>query len=176
MGTCFQQHPFPCGELYIAADEHALRAVAFTSNWARINAALGAAEADGNSLVDQAVAQLQEYFAGRRRVFDLPLQMDGTPFQRRAWQALQDIPYGETRSYAEQAALLGQPQAVRAVGHANGLNPLSIVVPCHRVIAKSGKLAGYAGGLACKQFLLALESGEKALNFGEYKLSTPCKL
>ncbi len=104
------------------------------------------------------VNQLREYFAGRRRAFDLPLAPRGTPFQLRAWQALQDIPFGETRSYQQQAAAIGQPNAVRAIGGANGRNPLPIVVPCHRVIGKDGSLTGFGGGLDCKRRLLDHEA------------------
>ena len=101
--------------------------------------------------------QLDEYFAGTRREFDLPLAPDGTPFQLRVWQALQTIPYGGTWSYRELAAAVGNVQAVRAVGLANGRNPLPIVIPCHRVIGSDGSLTGYGGGLPTKRSLLALE-------------------
>lgn len=101
--------------------------------------------------------QLTEYFAGRRRVFDVPLAFRGTPFQRSVWAALLDIPYGETASYGELAQLLGKPAAARAVGLANGKNPISIIVPCHRVIGSTGSLTGYGGGLERKQYLLDFE-------------------
>ena len=101
-----------------------------------------------------AAAQLAEYFAGQRRVFDLPLAPRGTGFQVLVWQALTRIPHGETRSYRELAGSLGRPSACRAVGAANGRNPISIIVPCHRVIASNGDLTGYAGGLAAKRWLL----------------------
>jgi methylated-DNA-[protein]-cysteine S-methyltransferase len=114
-------------------------------------------QAQTNPLIAQTITQLQAYFAGQRQTFELPLHLNGTAFQQRTWQTLRNIPYGETRSYSEQANAVGQPQAVRAIGHSNSLNPISIVIPCHRVLAKSGKLAGYAGGLEAKQFLLALE-------------------
>lgn len=101
--------------------------------------------------------QLQEYFAGKRQVFELPLHPLGTPFQIAVWHALAKIPYGATVSYGELARRIGQPQAVRAVGAANGRNPLPIVLPCHRVIGSNGSLTGFGGGLPTKQFLLALE-------------------
>ena len=101
--------------------------------------------------------QLKEYFAGRRKSFSLPLHLIGTPFQKDVWAALLTIPFGETRSYLQIASQLGNPSATRAVGAANGKNPISIVVPCHRVIAKSGALQGFAGGLETKKRLLALE-------------------
>lgn len=101
--------------------------------------------------------QLAAYFAGRLRRFDLPLVWHGTAFQQAVWRSLLDVPYGRTRSYAEQAALLGCPRAVRAVANANRLNPWAIVVPCHRIIGSDGSLTGYAGGLERKRFLLDLE-------------------
>ena len=107
----------------------------------------------------EATRQLAEYFAGRRRAFDLPLAPSGTDFQRQVWAALAEIPYGETRSYGQIAAAIGRPGASRAVGMANGRNPVSVVVPCHRVVGASGSLTGYAGGPERKQFLLDLERG-----------------
>jgi len=104
------------------------------------------------------ICQLGAYFAGALRQFDIPLDLRGTPFQIRAWRALTAIPYGETCSYGEQARAIGQPPAVRAIGLANGKNPVSIIVPCHRVIGKNGALTGYGGGLERKRFLLDLES------------------
>ncbi|MGP3637100.1 methylated-DNA--[protein]-cysteine S-methyltransferase [Streptomyces sp. 24-1644] len=105
------------------------------------------------------VEQLDAYFAGGLRAFDLPMHLAGTPFQRSVWAELTRIPYGETRSYGELAALLGKPGASRAVGLANGKNPIGIIVPCHRVVGASGGLTGYGGGLDRKQRLLAFESG-----------------
>ncbi|MFI8435617.1 methylated-DNA--[protein]-cysteine S-methyltransferase [Streptomyces sp. NPDC079020] len=107
----------------------------------------------------EAIRQLEAYFAGELTEFDLPLRLAGTPFQRRVWEELLKIPYGETRSYGELAEALGKPNASRAVGLANGKNPVSIVVPCHRVIGASGSLTGYGGGLDRKRRLLAFESG-----------------
>jgi methylated-DNA-[protein]-cysteine S-methyltransferase len=107
-----------------------------------------------NDVLDAAAAQLAEYFAGSRRTFELPLGPRGTGFQQRVWRALEAIPYGETRSYGELARAIGRPAASRAVGTANARNPISIIVPCHRVIAASGALTGYAGGMAAKRWLL----------------------
>ena len=157
VGICFQTWDAPVGRLFIAADAEALRAVAFEGNWPRIRSTLGNVQEQTHPLIEQTIAQLQAYFAGQRQVFDVPLLLAGTDFQQRTWQALRTIPYGETRSYSEQAGAIGQPQAVRAIGHTNSLKPISVVVPCHRVIAQSGQLAGDAGGLAAKQFLLDLE-------------------
>ncbi len=119
----------------------------------------GATLAPGsNGVLDEAAAQLEEYFAGARTTFDLPLDLRGTPFQIAAWEALAAIPYGETRTYAEQAARIGRPDAVRAIGAANGRNPISIVLPCHRVVGSDGSLTGFAGGLEVKAALLAFEA------------------
>lgn len=105
----------------------------------------------------RAAAQLTEYFAGKRKVFDLPLDPQGTEFQKRVWQALREIPYGTTCSYGEIAAKVGNPKASRAVGGANNKNPIAIVIPCHRVIGANGSLVGYASGLQTKEALLKLE-------------------
>jgi len=101
--------------------------------------------------------ELREYFEGKRKIFTLPLAPDGTPFQKKVWETLRIIPYGETISYAEEAKLFGNAKAVRAVASANGRNPISILIPCHRVIATGGGLGGYSGGLWRKEFLLAVE-------------------
>jgi methylated-DNA-[protein]-cysteine S-methyltransferase len=108
-------------------------------------------------LIKKAAKQLDEYFNGKRKTFDLPIVMHGTDFQVLVWEALKTIPYGETRSYGQLAAMIGNPKASRAVGMANNRNPISIIVPCHRVIGHDGSLTGYAGGLELKQKLLKLE-------------------
>jgi len=108
-------------------------------------------------LIKEAGKQLKEYFAGKRKVFELPLAPEGTPFQKKVWQALQEIPYGETRTYKEIAQAIGQEKACRAVGMANNKNPIAIFIPCHRVIGSNGTLVGYAGGLEVKKYLLDLE-------------------
>lgn len=117
------------------------------------------AEETRSPLLARAAEELDEYFAGGRRVFDVPLSLHGTPFQLAVWRALQEIPYGETISYGELARRVGNPKASRAVGMANHRNPVSILVPCHRVVGRDGGLVGYGGGLAVKQALLALECG-----------------
>ena len=116
------------------------------------------------TLIKEAHQQLSEYLKGERKSFDLPLRMKGTDFQQRVWNALLDIPYGETRSYKQIAEAIGNPKAVRAVGMANNRNPLLIVVPCHRVIGADGKLVGYGAGIEKKEFLLRLESRGGAIN------------
>ena len=115
------------------------------------------AEGGAHPVLDRAGEQLREYFAGERQAFDLPLSPQGTEFQRAVWQALCAIPFGATRSYAELAAAVGRPSASRAVGGANGRNPIAIIVPCHRVIGADGTLTGYGGGLPCKEWLLRHE-------------------
>ena len=107
--------------------------------------------------------QLQEYFDGTRQKFDLPLSPQGTPFQSQVWQALLKIPYGETRSYQQIASMVGNPKACRAVGSANGKNPIMILIPCHRIITAGGKIGGYAGGLPMKKALLELETKRRSL-------------
>ena len=123
----------------------------------------GARYEEGGAYNAQAASQLDAYFAGELTDFDVPLDMRGTPFQRRVWTELLNIPYGETWSYGQVAAAIGRPSASRAVGSANGSNPVSIIVPCHRVIGSSGKLVGYGGGLHRKDALLALETGAQRL-------------
>ncbi|MCZ2291669.1 MAG: methylated-DNA--[protein]-cysteine S-methyltransferase [Burkholderiales bacterium] len=124
----------------------------------QVEGARGGAAQDGeNARTRQLGKELAEYFAGRRKDFDVAVDLVGTPFQRQAWQALLEIPYGQTRSYAQQAARIGHPTATRAVAAANGQNKISLVVPCHRVIGSDGSLTGYGGGIARKRWLLALE-------------------
>lgn len=113
------------------------------------------------SISDRAKTQLDEYFAGKRTMFDLPLQPVGTVFQKKVWSALCDIPYGQTRSYKEIAIAVGNERACRAVGMANNKNPIAIIIPCHRVIGSNGNLVGYAGGLDMKRSLLELESNKR---------------
>ncbi len=152
----------PLGPLTLVASTTGVRAIL----WAGDDPARAGIDAarlalDPSSVLDDAAAQLGEYFAGDRRSFDLPLDLRGTPFQLAAWRALATIPYGETRTYAEQAAAIGHPRAVRAVGAANGRNPISIVLPCHRVVGSDGSLTGFAGGLEAKATLLALEAARR---------------
>ena len=116
-----------------------------------------------DALLERARRQLTEYFAGERTDFDLPLRPEGAPFQKQVWDALLRIPYGETASYGEIAREIGHPTAFRAVGAANGQNPIAIIVPCHRVIGSNGSLTGYGGGLPTKRALLDLEAGRAAL-------------
>ena len=115
------------------------------------------AERRSSALLKRAQKQLLEYFAGQRHTFELPLRLDGTEFQREVWAALAKIPFGSTCSYAELARRIGRPKAVRAVGSANGANPVFIIIPCHRVIGANGSLTGYGGGLPCKRWLLTHE-------------------
>jgi methylated-DNA-[protein]-cysteine S-methyltransferase len=154
--SCPVESPF--GTLTAVASDAGVRAILWPDDDLGRAGLAGSLLRDGTSdVLDEATRQLAEYFAGSRRDFDLPLDLHGTPFQLVAWRALGEIPYGETRTYAEQAALLGRPAAVRAVGAANGRNPVSIVLPCHRVLGSGGELRGFAGGLEVKAALLALE-------------------
>ena len=149
----------PIGPLTIVATNGALVAVLMDGHHRSPVPESAWGERVDDALPD-ATLQLEEYFAGKRQAFDLPLAPSGTEFQRRVWAALAEIPYGETRSYGQIATAIGQPGASRAVGMANGRNPVSIVVPCHRVVGASGSLTGYAGGPERKQFLLDLERGK----------------
>ncbi|MCC6215076.1 MAG: methylated-DNA--[protein]-cysteine S-methyltransferase [Polyangiaceae bacterium] len=145
----------PLGPLGLLADAEALVALELPRTFPAAHRSSTPPRAP--SVLRRAARQLDEYFAGRRRDFDLPLRADGTEFQRRVWGALSRIPWGETRSYADVARAIGQPTATRAVGLANGRNPLAILVPCHRVIGSDGSLTGFGGGLALKRWLLAHE-------------------
>jgi len=155
MSRSYAQIESPLGPLLLVADDAGLRQILFVngrhpaepeSSWKK----------DGAALSD-AIRQLEIYFAGKLEKFDLQLAPEGTPFQLGVWRRLCDIPYGETISYGELATRIGNPKASRAVGLANGSNPIPIVIPCHRVIGSNGKLTGYGGGLPIKEKLLALE-------------------
>ncbi|HEY0518997.1 MAG TPA: methylated-DNA--[protein]-cysteine S-methyltransferase [Ilumatobacteraceae bacterium] len=146
----------PVGELRLIAGDRGLRAILWGAEDVARVASIDEADLVESStpVLDAAVRQLDEYFAGTRREFDLPLDPLGTPFQQSAWTVLRSIPYGRTISYGQQAMQLGDPNKARAVGAANGKNPLSIVVPCHRVIGSGGHLTGFAAGLDVKSWLL----------------------
>ncbi len=142
------------GPLYLVASEKGLQGVF----WTKQRAPMVTDESERKSLIlKKAELQLEEYLSGKRKDFDLPLDPRGTEFQKRVWEQLAKIPYGQTRSYKDIAKALNQENASRAVGSANGQNPLSIIVPCHRVISSNGSLGGYAGGLGIKEALLSLE-------------------
>jgi methylated-DNA-[protein]-cysteine S-methyltransferase len=153
----YKRMPSPVGTLTLVASDHGLAAVLWENDRPRRVRLNLEAEAHGHPVLVEAERQLAEYFAGRRKQFTVKLDVAGTPFQRQVWNALLTIPFGETRSYRQIANQIGNPRAVRAVGAANGRNPLSIVAPCHRVIGSSGALTGFAGGLDVKARLLALE-------------------
>ncbi|MBX9808848.1 methylated-DNA--[protein]-cysteine S-methyltransferase [Candidatus Gracilibacteria bacterium] len=154
----------PIGDLYAVADNNFLLLLEFGNSGelenktnkiekkyqTRISAGI-------NHILEKTTQELQEYFNGKRKHFDIPLQMEGTQFQQKSWEALKIIPYAETRNYSEQALMTGSPKAVRAIGGANHNNPIVIIVPCHRVIGKSGKLVGYGGGMDRKIWLLEHE-------------------
>ena len=163
--------PTPLGPMHAYAADGGLRSILFDGSDPAANGVLGDVfDAPQDELLCACVDQLAQYFAGERRAFDLPLAPVGTPFQLEVWSALRKIPFGETRSYGEQAASIGRPSAVRAVGAANGRNPLTIVVPCHRVIGSSGQLTGFASGIDNKRALLELEGAlppVRELPFGE---------
>ncbi len=153
----------PIGTLRLLSNGAALIGIEFEGQYSD-----AAGHATSDTVLAACAAQLTDYFAGERRHFELPLAAQGTPFQRSVWNALAHIPYGELRSYRDIARTIGNPAAVRAVGAANGRNPLPIVVPCHRVIGSNGSLTGFAGGLEIKRFLLQLEAAPNAA----YRAST----
>lgn len=150
----YRYHHSPIGQLLLAGDEQGLQLLHMDSAhpW-ELNPAWHAA----SNQLDDVARQLDEYFANKRQRFDLRLAAKGTDFQKAVWQALVEIPYGTTTSYAELAKTIGRPKAIRAVGAANGANPIAVIVPCHRVIGSNGSLTGFAGGLERKQLLLQLE-------------------
>jgi methylated-DNA-[protein]-cysteine S-methyltransferase len=149
----------PVGQLRIIASDQGLRAVLWPDeDPARVRLDEPSTVDPTHHVLTAAVTQLAEYFDGSRTEFDLPLDASGTEFQNACWKALQEIPYGSTVSYGEQAGMIGRPTAVRAVGAANGRNPLSIVVPCHRVVAANSALTGFAGGIDTKSWLLKHEA------------------
>ena len=153
----------PVGPLLLASDADGLRLIEFHAPRYAMQRDADWREGD-NAVLRITRAQLDEYFAGKRRDFDLPLAPRGTDFQRNVWQTLATIPYGATISYAQLATRVGKPTAMRAVGAANGRNPLPIVLPCHRVIGADGSLTGFGGGLPTKEFLLKLEGALRAAN------------
>ncbi|PKM74001.1 MAG: cysteine methyltransferase [Firmicutes bacterium HGW-Firmicutes-16] len=144
----FAVYKFPCGNLKIGYTDTAICHVLFTDE---------KVGGKPSKLSENAAEQLREYFEGKRKVFDLPLDAQGTKFQKKAWAELLEIPYGETRSYKDIAERVGSPKGFRAVGGANHNNPITIIIPCHRVIAADGGLGGYGGGLETKTLLLELE-------------------
>ena len=154
----------PIGDLRVVASDDGIREIRLPLPERAVPAR--AAENPDHPILREARRQLGEYFAGERRGFDLPLDVEGTPFQRAVWDALVEVPYGATESYGELAGRIGRPGAARAVGAANGRNPVPIVVPCHRVIGADGALVGYGGpseaGLAMKRWLIQLEQGQAA--------------
>ena len=156
MTTYYQLHDSPTGELLLLSNGEALTALHMTAgkyvpamraDWVR----------EARPVFTQTKRELDAYFQGKLRAFTIPLAPHGTDFQKRAWIALSQIPYGQTRTYGQQAQSIGSPAAVRAIGAANGKNPIGIIVPCHRVIGANGALTGYAGGLHNKEYLLKLE-------------------
>jgi len=157
---CHTRMESPLGRLLLIAEDAGLREIRFE------NSKHPAAQPEGHEDVKpfhEIIRQLRAYFAGELEAFDLPLAPEGTPFQLKVWRKLLQIPYGETISYGELARRLGNPNASRAVGVANGSNPIPIVIPCHRVIGSNGKLTGYGGGLPIKEKLLALEQRQLTL-------------
>jgi methylated-DNA-[protein]-cysteine S-methyltransferase len=163
MALSFKFVESPLGRLKLAASSKGLAAILWENDSPERVPLTEMVEDPNHPVLLETERQLREYLSGQRRDFSIPLDVHGTAFQKDVWQALLRIPFGETRTYGELASEIGRPQASRAVGAANGRNPLSIVVPCHRVIGASGKLTGFAGGLEIKARLLDLESAQPSL-------------
>ncbi|MBX3020274.1 MAG: methylated-DNA--[protein]-cysteine S-methyltransferase [Bdellovibrionales bacterium] len=157
MNYAYTVMPSPAGEMYLVASEKGVAGVLWNIKNPEQLRFKGARQDPSNPFLLQLMDELKEYFAGKRTQFDVPIDMQGTEFQKKVWRGLLSIPYGKTTSYKELAEKIGRPSASRAVGMANGRNPISILVPCHRVIGANGTLTGYAGGLKSKDFLLTLE-------------------
>jgi methylated-DNA-[protein]-cysteine S-methyltransferase len=157
MPTTFTRFPSPVGELVLTASDTALTGVYFPTGGPRADWLEDPGSGPAGEVLGRARRQLTEYFAGTRTTFDLPLDPPGTPFEHRVWHLVRSIPYGSTTSYGELARRLGDPRATRAVGAANGKNPIPIIVPCHRVVGARGDLTGFGGGLDRKRWLLEHE-------------------
>jgi methylated-DNA-[protein]-cysteine S-methyltransferase len=157
MSLAYKWIDSPVGKLKLVASDKGLAAILWANDRPGRVRLSELVEDKKHPVLAETERQLEEYFAGRRKEFSVPLDMRGTPFQKNVWEALLAIPFGETKSYGQLAKQLGNPRAMRAVGAANGRNPISIIVPCHRVIGSSGKLTGFAGGLETKAHLLGLE-------------------
>jgi methylated-DNA-[protein]-cysteine S-methyltransferase len=160
-GMSYTRIESPVGKLLLACDERGLRQVSFESS--KRAASVQSDWSEDKAPFAEVIRQLQAYFRGELKAFDLPLAPEGTEFQLLVWNSLRTIPYGETISYAQLALKIGNPKAVRAVGLANGCNPIPIIIPCHRVIGSDGSLTGFGGGLPNKKKLLALESRQLSL-------------
>ena len=165
----FYRAPSPVGPLFLAASAKGLVRLEFEGRVQRMNPRTVQLQESREALISY-LEQLNEYFAGARREFTVPLDLRGTEFQLQCWRALLDIPYGETRSYGDLARAIGHPHAYRAVGMSNNRNPIAIVVPCHRVIAADGSLCGYGGGLDIKRKLLDLEQAKLPARGGLFSL------
>jgi methylated-DNA-[protein]-cysteine S-methyltransferase len=163
MSLFCKQMDSPVGRLKLVASDAGLVAVLWENDRPGRVVLDAMVEDAGHRVLVETERELEEFFAGKRKKFELPLDMRGTDFQKKVWEQLLAIPFGETRSYGELATHLGDVKAARAVGAANGRNPISIVVPCHRVLGASGKLTGFAGGLQAKEFLLELEQSSRSL-------------
>jgi methylated-DNA-[protein]-cysteine S-methyltransferase len=160
-GMSYTRMESPVGKLLLAADERGLRQLSFESS--KRAASVQSDWSEDKAPFAEVMRQLRAYFGGELKVFDIPLAPEGTEFQLRVWNSLRRIPYGETISYAQLAQSIGNAKAVRAVGLANGCNPIPIIIPCHRVIGSDGSLTGFGGGLPNKKKLLALESRQMSL-------------
>ena len=158
MNFYYRKIKTPVGVLHLVSDEKKLQITAFSKHWQSLKKLFPKLNLKRSPILDLAETEIREYLKGKLLKFSVPVEFQGTEFQKRVWTSLRKIQYGETISYKQQAERIHQPNAVRAVARANGMNPLCIIIPCHRVIGSSGSLTGYAGGIAAKQLLLKLES------------------
>ena len=168
MTTIYTIIPSPIGDILLARNEKGISHISFQDGESRLTPASDW-QRDDTTFTD-VITQLEAYFAGELQEFDLPLAPEGTPFQQTVWRTLQTIPYGQTSTYGELAVEIGKPNASRAVGAANGRNPIPIVIPCHRVISANGKLTGFSGGLHIKEALLSLERNGRIETSAQLKL------
>lgn len=158
MTYSIQKYKCPVGTVLLVGEDDNLRGIIYEKMWPVFEKQFVDCKKSDTPILRETKKQLTEYFDGKRQVFDLPFELAGTAFQKKVWLALQRIRFGETKTYKDQAVYIRSPEAARAVGRADGLNPLSIVLPCHRVVGSTGALTGYAGGLEAKKWLLTHES------------------
>jgi len=149
------------GKIYLVSDGKSLNGLYFESLWKELASDFKTSNLIDSGILHEATKQLDEYFAGKRKVFKLPIYVEGTIFQKKVWNVLKSIPYGQSKTYKEQAILVGSPSSARAVGTANGKNPISIIIPCHRIVGSNGSLTGYSGGIEIKKYLLEMEQKAK---------------
>lgn len=154
----YQYLKTPVGKIHIVEDKGRIKVAVFDKQWPSFKKKFASLKEQESPILKETRRQLLDYFEGKRKKFNLPIAPEGTDFQKKTWRTLVKIPFGQTRTYKEQALAVGSPNAVRAIGRTNGLNPICVILPCHRVVGSDGSLTGYAGGLEVKKRLLNLEA------------------